>query len=667
MKVRGWKPWAAHAGKVLAIALALGGLSGGAALAQSTLLPATVRDLGKLSQTGRWITDSAGRTILLHGGNVSLPAEPEQGRGPSWSPRTPTRMAEQGFNAVRLVLFLSQIMPEPGRIDAGFLDRVSAVVRDYHAVGIQTLIDFHQDEYSALVGVRGMPAWAVFTDGHERIPGMAFPMGYFKDPAVQHAFDNFWKNHPVEGTGKGVQDLYIDALAGVARRFRDEPGVLGIDVMNEPATGSLCAAPDPDAWKACTDLEERLLAPFYEKAAHAIGKAAPGMLVFVEPFMLQGAMGTEINTPISASEGSRGLSYHNYGPVKETRDRVNDGALALALGQRAAILNTEWGFDNDPAVIAAQADDFDARLIPWLAWPRGAFEALADPDLDNRGNGNRLALLRAYARPYPQAVAGTPLSLAFDAEAGIMRLRYSTQLPSGAKARPGLATEIAVPQANYPSGYQVTVTGGTVTSPTGAARLVLQNLPGAREVNVTLTRTGTLAPLPSDPASSNAADEALYALPPIPDAPLTRKSLLGHIVLTPGGREALESQVPGLMTGLKQLQGWEKMTLVQVQQLAGGALDEPRLAAIDAALARLSVTPGPVKRASPSRLGIDSFTSDLLADPKARAIILREAPGLETSPQRALFPQTRLRDLQPLMPEVLTNAVLDRIAKGLEE
>jgi hypothetical protein len=496
------------------------------------------------------------------------------------------------------------------------------------------------------------------------MPGVDFPMGYFKDPAVQHAFDNFWANHRVPGTGKGVQDFYVEALTEVARRFRDEPAVLGIDVMNEPATGSRCAQPDP-VKANCPDLELQLLRPFYEKASRAVAKAAPHMIVFVEPFMLQGALGTPIDTPIVAPAGQRGLSFHNYGPVEATREKVSAGALAVAERKHAAILNTEWGFSNDPAAVDAQANDFDRRLISWLAWPRGAFEALVDPSLPDHGNGDRAQILRAYARPYPQATAGTPETLKFDSASGTLRYRYTTALVGGGRAAPAMQTEIRIPAISYPNGYRVAVTGGSVVSPANAPVLDIRNDPGATAVSVTVTRIGTLPPLASTGNPAGGAEAAaLAALPPIPPGPLTSNSLIGHIVATPGGRALLDREVPGMLTGLSQVHGWEKMTLAGIQHFASGVLTDAKLTEIDTALAKLTVTPGPV-HARGAQLSVDSLASDLLADPRARAIIARDAPGLIDAPQQGLYPQTTLRHLQPAMPAILTDAALERIARAL--
>jgi endoglycosylceramidase len=157
--------------------------------------------IGRLSHHRQWFTDTHGRAVMLRGGNVYLSAQPADEGYFAWHPDTPRRMAEQGFNAVRLVVVFSRIMPEPGRVDEAYVARIAETVAAYRAAGVYALIDFHQDEYGAVVGLRGMPDWATFTGGISRIPSMNFPMGYFKDPAVQRAFDNFWANHPVPGTG----------------------------------------------------------------------------------------------------------------------------------------------------------------------------------------------------------------------------------------------------------------------------------------------------------------------------------------------------------------------------------------------------------------------------------------------------------------------------------
>lgn len=538
----------------------------------------------KLDQSGRWLLDPDGRVVMIRGGNLQLPGAPG-GKAEVTSPAVPRLLAEQGFNGVRLVIFFSELMPEPGRISEGYLEAIARDVAAYRDAGVHVLIDFHQDEYGAAVGVRGFPAWATFSGGHapKRPP---FPAGYFSDPAVHAAFDNFWKNHPVRGTGKGVQDLYIDALVAVARRFRDEPAVFGIDVMNEPFPGSRCNQPDPDT-AHCPELERALLAPFYRRAGAAIAAAAPDLIVFVEPFMLQGALGIPIDTPAPGA-ARRGLSYHQYGTLAEIRQRGNRHALASAERTRSAILNTEWGFTNDPAEWTAQAEELDALLIPWLAWARGPFAPLIDPALPAAGNDNREATLRALARPYPRATAGTPLKLAFAGDTGTLDYEYASQGVGGRRHPGGGITEIAMPKANYPAGYTVAVAAdqATVISEPDAPVLRLRAAPQAERIKVRAVRKGELPPLP-------------------------------EIVATEDPYAFLNQQ--------------------------GGA------------------------KPADGRLSTHSMLGDLLGDERARAILDREVPELVRSPQIGMGSQMTLRALQPFVPALLNEEVLDKIDRALAE
>lgn len=547
----------------------------GAAMDSAARLP-------RLDQHGRWLLDDEGRVVMLRGGNLHLPGDgPPEGRPDADTPR---KLAEKGFNGVRLVLFFDRLMPEPGKVDAKYLDEIELAVAGYRTAGVYVLLDVHQDEYGPAVGIRGLPPWATFSDGHEakRLP---FPAGYFSDPAIQSAFENFWRNHPVPGTGKGVQDLYIEGVAALAARFRDETAVFGIDLMNEPFPGSRCNQPDP-ASANCPELEKELLAPFYARAGDAIARAAPQTIVFVEPFMLQGALGIPIATPPPGSVAKRGLSFHQYGAFAEIRRRGNEYALKSALATGSVPLNTEWGFTNDPQVWTAQAEEFDALLIPWLAWARGPFAPIVDERMPAAGNDNREATLRALARPYPRATAGTPISLAFDGASGTLDFEYATAVPEG-RSRASDVSEIVMPATNFPQGYTVAVDDGVarIVSVPDAPVLQLRAKAGVSAVHVRAVRKGTLPELPP-------------------------------IVATADPYASLQS---------------------------GGS--------------------GKAKQAG--ALSTDSMVSDLLGDPRARAILEREVPGLVDSPQIGMASQMTLRALQPFMPQTLTDEALDRIESAL--
>src|SRR3954454_15779767 len=135
-------------------------------------------------ENGGRIVDSLGRQVLLRGVNVNslvdyaqfgefAPAFPLQ-------PKDPARMAALGWNAVRLQVSWSRIEPHPGAYDDNYLEYVASTVKALRQRGIYTIVDFHQDAWSASLGARrrelcppgstpntafdGAPTWATADD-----------------------------------------------------------------------------------------------------------------------------------------------------------------------------------------------------------------------------------------------------------------------------------------------------------------------------------------------------------------------------------------------------------------------------------------------------------------------------------------------------------------------
>ena len=77
------------------------------------------------------------------------------------------------------------------------------------AHGIDTLLDFHQDQHNEQFQGEGFPNWAVQTGGLSN-PQDGFPGNYFGDPALGHAFSAFFAN--ASGPGEvGLEDRYASA------------------------------------------------------------------------------------------------------------------------------------------------------------------------------------------------------------------------------------------------------------------------------------------------------------------------------------------------------------------------------------------------------------------------------------------------------------------------
>src|SRR5690606_22027675 len=116
----------------------------------------------------------------------------------------------------------------------------------------------------------GAPYWAFLSDGLEggRGPG-PWLFDYF-DAAVERAFDNFWDYdaHPEP------QHAYAAAWAHVAARFREDPVVLGYDLMSEPWRGSLVTRP--------ADFDAGPYRAFLERCIAAIRAVDPDGWIFYE-------------------------------------------------------------------------------------------------------------------------------------------------------------------------------------------------------------------------------------------------------------------------------------------------------------------------------------------------------------------------------------------------
>jgi endoglycosylceramidase len=372
-------------------------------------------------------------------------------------------LAADGFRAVRLGVLFDALMPEPGRIDATYLNQIVQMVSLLAHDHIFVLLDMHQDEYGPVTGVDGFPAWATLTDGAAN-PKLAFPTGYFKSPAVQTAWANFWADRPGPG-GIGLQERYVAALVAVAETFKANKWILGYDIMNEPWPGAGYASCETDA--GCPALVQHWLAPFYAKAAGAIRAVDPHHLIFVEPFL---TFDYEGNTSMPAfGSPANALSFHPY--IAQFPGQTGK-AITLSTDNSDALLATEFGATSDVSTINQFLDGFDSQLMPWLFWD---YSMIADRSGSSDASNQQAAAARkALARPYPLAVAGIPISYGFDPTSREFELSYTAHRLNGQAFPRGTVTEVMAPATTYPDGYVVSAHGATVTSHRCASVITLR-------------------------------------------------------------------------------------------------------------------------------------------------------------------------------------------------
>jgi endoglycosylceramidase len=454
-----------------------------------------------LTQSGRWITDSAGRVVVLHGLNQVFKVPPYEPSADGFGADDAAFLAANGFNAVRVGVIWAAVEPQPGVYDDGYLDSIADTVDTLAAHGIVSLLDFHQDLYNEKFQGEGAPAWAV-EDGGLPNPALGFPGNYLGNPAEWHTWDSFWQNKPAPD-GVGLQDHLAHAWAHVAARFVNDNAVAGYEVLNEPWPGTLweqCAVP----LIGCPLFDKSWLTHLYQRLDAAIRGVDTTHTVYVEPNVLFTQVdATSIKLP---ADPRAGFAFHDYcsteeflanGQLCQPQDNLTIyTANHYATGHHVPPLLTEFGATNDLPNISEVVALADKYRLGWLEWaysgndktsssPNGQALVL-DPSQPPTGANVLTDKLKALAEPYPQAVAGTPSSWSFSS--GVFHLTYTTARADGqGRFAAGAETDVAVPAIQFPAGYQVTVTGAHVVSAAGAPELQLASNPGATTVKVTIS------------------------------------------------------------------------------------------------------------------------------------------------------------------------------------
>lgn len=455
-----------------------------------------ITDDGGLSVTGRWFTDSDGRVVVLHGLNHNYKVPPYTPSADGFSDDDAKFLADNGFTAVRLGFAWEAVAPEPGVFDAAYLASVAQTVQTLANHGIVSLLYPTQGLYSSTFGGQGFPDWMVQTGGLPN-PQLGFPANYIFNPAENHAWDAFWGNAKAPD-GVGLQNHYAQMWQYVANYFRGNPDVLGYELINEPWPGTqwlggLFGNPHFDS---------QALTPFYNQVDAAIRSVDPHTPVFFQPNTMFG------NLPVDTHLGkvddpNTAFSFHTY-CLQSAVFGIDLGCgdyydLALTRAEHYADSHgipaylTEFGSTSRLKAIDAMIPVADRFGLNWTEFAYATSEVTSsdpigqalvfDPSKPPVGDNVDWDKLAIIAAPYPQAIGGTPESWSY--QDGIFQLSYSTERADGLGSfTAGTQTVISVPTIEYPNGYHVEVTGGTVVSDPNAPVLFIESHGGASTVNV---------------------------------------------------------------------------------------------------------------------------------------------------------------------------------------
>ena len=342
--------------------------------------------------------------------------------------------------------------------------------------GIATLLDFHQDSYSATFSGNGAPAWATQTGGLPNFD-VGFPLNYLLNPAANHAWDAFWTNATAPN-GLGLEDNYAAMAEHVASYFRASPNVIGYDLMNEPWPGT----PWLSSLLGSAFFDRQKLTPFYNQIASAIRAVDPSTPLFYEPApIFDYGFPTRLGT---VEQPGTVFSFHAYCVLAalcslEAGTTVKHAANYSRTQAMPAVL-TEFGNTNNFGILNDTMRSANQATMGWTEWEytavgdiTSAVEWLVkDPAKPPVGNNVNTPKLKVLAQPYPQLISGIPNS--WKVHDGTFQLSYSTRRAGGLGSfAPGSLSKISVPEVRYPNGYQVTVSGGTVVSGTNAPTLLI--------------------------------------------------------------------------------------------------------------------------------------------------------------------------------------------------
>ncbi len=420
-----------------------------------------------LAQGGR-IVDSLSREVLLRGVNVNSFVEYWSGREfPTTFPLAdsdPDLMASIGWNNVRLLLSWSRVEPAPGDYDENYLDEIEATVKKLAERGIYTIIDLHQDAWSATLPARenedcpegtvpalgwdGAPAWATFDQDLPRctVAGIRETSG-----AVRQAWISFWQNATGPG-GIGIRSRFAAMLGHIAERFASEPAIAGYDIINEPN------AFDSADLQGMVELYAESIAEIRAAEERANGFSH---LILFEPSAIWSAVGQ--GPPPSFIHGPNVVyAPHIYtggintGPITAQAFQIARDEAALFGG--APILSGEWGADprrasdpEDPYFLDHQRlqDEFRVSATLWT-WR----ESCGDPhkiadfragrvarvwgefEVDCTTNdivGQRSDLIGQLRRPLVRAAPGQIQQLVHNPATGVFEVQ-ATEAEIGATA-----------------------------------------------------------------------------------------------------------------------------------------------------------------------------------------------------------------------------------------
>lgn len=346
----------------------------------------------------KYFKDQYGRLLFYRGVNVCNSSKWEMGNLPWHTKEDYMKLKEHGFNLVRFLIYWEAIEPTKGTYNTTYISKVKEHIQILNELGIQVLIDIHQDLYNKKFTGNGFPDWTLPEKEYPFKPQKDWYMNYLQK-AVRESYNNFWKRGD-------LKSCYIKMLDFVESQFRSEPNVIGIDVMNEPFP----------TLPLLFSFERGTLSDFYEHITLHSEDQKYKVPLFFEP-----GIWTSSGIPTDLTEALK-ISYipHHYPPFAHHKGNFNwFNRLLMTLTIRSKAREAqkatspyimgEFGMavavKNRLKGIKHFMQLADRYHMSWVWWSYDKEENSAQGMLDNKGNPNDV--METLTRAYPQKIAGS--------------------------------------------------------------------------------------------------------------------------------------------------------------------------------------------------------------------------------------------------------------------
>ncbi len=431
--------------------------------------------------------DEYGRTLIFHG--ASLYTNDDPGGYTRYNSNSAKRLInEWGLNSVRLFWNWNAIEPDSAVFAPDKLDSIVKVVETFTDEGIYVVLAVNGTATSSQDKLRG--TWQAPYGNAQDIPSLPGN----SNPAAQEATRRFWdyRHYPY------LQDEFVKASKYIALKLKNNPFVLGYDIINEPWGDGVIST------ILNTNLESQLLPTLYQKYIKSIREVEPDKYVFFEPSVLFNTrelanFQTKLPVINDARSGVKHLAFapHCYladlaihdpattNSIKNTYAQyltdLKNKYTAIQKKQQVPVYIGEWAsidytvFPDWENFLNKHLAAFDEINASWSYF--GYFPGNPDDVSENPP-------LNLACRVYPRATAGILKSFSYHPDTRIFKMTFISNI---SVIKP---SEIFVPNRFYPAGWNLTVTGTTnYTENFDASKQVLKFFTSDNSKEITLEIT----------------------------------------------------------------------------------------------------------------------------------------------------------------------------------